>query len=219
MREGKCWQCPKPARKGTSVCGPHGGGYPIRERRGERKNPMTASVTTGRKAKPSTMQALAEELPQLGAMTRANLEDPHLEDLRPQLAQAKALHQLYVERAAAELKSTGTGNALLRAIESLRTIASLSESVIKVRQGMNAPTREELARFKHAVLMTFEKFVPAELYDDAERFLREALAGDIGLARRVLPVAALIEGGSAKNGPPGSNTDASAGGGALPTGN
>lgn len=57
LEDGSLAQCRRVAswQLGSPVCGVHGGGWPVRVARGERRNPVTASLLNGRKARDQTI--------------------------------------------------------------------------------------------------------------------------------------------------------------------
>lgn len=66
LPDGAWAQCKREAswQLGARTCGVHGGGWPIRVQRGERKNPVTSSLLFGRRASDRTI-ALALRDPEL----------------------------------------------------------------------------------------------------------------------------------------------------------
>ena len=59
FRDGQWHQCRRAAswRLGARTCGVHGGGYFVRVARGQRQNPVTASLVHGRRATAVTLDA------------------------------------------------------------------------------------------------------------------------------------------------------------------
>lgn len=57
LPDGRREQCRRPAswQLGSPVCGVHGGGWPVRVARGERQNPIAASLRSGRHASDATL--------------------------------------------------------------------------------------------------------------------------------------------------------------------
>jgi hypothetical protein len=116
--------------------------------------------------------ALADQHRWLEELTRQHLTDPAILDLRPQLARAKALYDVYLRRA--DFSERGDPNELLRAVAAAETVAKIGNLVIKAQRGMGAIMPEDLQQLIHIFRLTIREFIPPEQYEQAERFMREA---------------------------------------------
>jgi hypothetical protein len=116
--------------------------------------------------------ALADQFRWLEELTRQHLTDPAILDLRPQLARAKALYDVYLRRA--DFSERGDPNEFLRALAATETVVKIGNLVVKAQRGIGAIQPEDLQQLIHIFRLTIREFIPPEQYRAAEQFMREA---------------------------------------------
>lgn len=182
IRDGAQWQCPRPARTGCRTCGVHGGGYEKREREGRAVNPKAAPIVTGEHATVDAKAAFLARYPELAALYEHHVSDPHLLDLRPQIAWAKTLAEHYMRAADLGRTRGPAGGGLpevLHAIDALRQVGRLARDFTAVEKARGPIFHDDLQRLCHTFGVTLARYVPANRIAEAKEFLRAELAGPL----------------------------------------
>jgi len=177
IRDGVFWQCPHAARDGCNTCGSHGAGYPKREREGRRKNPVTAAVKSGERARPDTIRQLYESNPEFRALYQIELGRDDILDFREELALARSLARWFVDRAKLQDMDNSFGKTppALLAIDRLERVMSMGERCLKIEASLGAISHEQLRYYFRVVADCLDRFVPANQTDSARAYLAERL--------------------------------------------
>lgn len=177
-RDGQPRQCRRKARDGFRVCSHHGAGSRKRELEGVKQNPALAPLTTGERATPSTLQQLWRGRPELKALYEKHIDSDDLLDMRPVLAQAKALAEWLMSQLDPAVPDSENGSPLaIRAIQALSHVMRAARDMLDIEQRLGPVTHAELRKVTHGVAATIEEFVPPERRDEAFAFLRQKIAG------------------------------------------
>lgn len=177
-RDGVRRQCRRKARDGFPVCSHHGAGSRKRELAGRAQNPALASLTTGRRAKDTTLARLWQNHPELRALYDQHLNGDDLLDMRPVLAQARALSDWIINQFDPSAPEGEGGPPLaFRAIQSLAFVVRTAREMLKIEEALGPVTHAELRRLTNAVAQTIRQFVPQADQQRALAYLREELAG------------------------------------------
>lgn len=173
-RDGEPRQCRRRARDGFAVCSHHGAGSRKREIEGKATNPALASLKTGARAKESTLRQLWQANPALRALYEQHLESDDLLDMRPVLAQARALADWIVQKFDPAAREGESGPPLaFRTIQSLASIVRSAREMIRIEAELGPVTHADMRRVTDAITLTIRQFVPAEQREQAIAFLRE----------------------------------------------
>lgn len=175
-RDGALRQCRRKARDGYRTCMHHGAGSKKREQEGKAQSPAFAALRTGERAKPETLRQLVQERPALAALYAKHLNDDDLLDLRPVLAQAKALSEWLLDRVGQSKSDDpfAVSNAA-KAIQALAQVMRAADDMLRVEERLGPITHSELRRLTNAVAETVRRFVPEHEREQALAFLRASL--------------------------------------------
>lgn len=180
-------QCKRTARKGFPVCYLHGAGSEKREREGKAKNPATAALKHGGKAKTETLKLAVNSDPAFQALFDHHLASDSLLDFREEVALGKALVRFFVAKAKLSDTDNGFGKVppALAAIDRLEKVIAAGERALKVEASLGAITHEELRYYWSVVAETLDVFVAAGRHTEARAYLtrrlRERDFGRLGL--------------------------------------
>jgi hypothetical protein len=171
-------QCKRAARLGFSVCGMHGAGFAVRERRGERKS-VRSNFRHGIRSKPQTIAALMEERPELRSLLREHSDSPDLMDLRPLVAEARALADYSLLHT--PLK---TSDDIFRRFDVLGRVIKIIGRVVDLERKTAPLSPADIDRLVHAFASTLRRFLTPEDTQAALDHCRMLLASGENVPRK-----------------------------------
>jgi hypothetical protein len=175
-RDGQPRQCRRNAREGFTVCSHHGAGSRKRELAGIRKNPALVRLVTGKRAKPSTVEQLLRERPDLRSFCENNFDDKDLLDMRSVLARMKAIIESLVTHAYTGRGAEKEAGALI-AMHALSPLMRALYHMLRIEEQLGRITHKDMARAMTCVLSTIREFVPADRRKDSLDFLDQEMGG------------------------------------------
>ena len=132
-------QCGKAARRGAEVCAAHGVGYGARTRDGRRADPRLARLTTGLRARRSTLEVLGDVDPRFAAARAGYLANPEaVFEPTVVLADLHALRRLAEERVQFSIDERGVEHAP-PLLDILTAIVAAQERGFRLREKMIDP--------------------------------------------------------------------------------
>ena len=176
------FQCRQAARIGFKVCGWHGAGFAVRERRGEREPRGQATLIDGsssERAKRSMDEFLRHNLP-LRERYLFHLNNPSLLDFRDTIALCRAVHEHFVQKANLDKTEMADGSdpPLLRAIAAAERLVNVVTRLAEFERRLGPVTHAEVERFLDAVSLTIAHYVPREQLAEASQYLTGLLIRD-----------------------------------------
>ncbi len=176
-RDGEPRQCRRKARDGFPVCSHHGAGSRKRELAGISKNPALVRLTTGKRAKLSTLELLVQQRPGFRFSCEKNWDDNDVLDMQPLLARTRGITESLLSHADSCHGAEAQASAVI-AIQALSHLMRALRNMLRIEERFAPITHADMTMVMRAIWTTIKQFVPEDRCSDAVAVLRQELIGE-----------------------------------------